>query len=111
MSAPTKPSARAPKDAPPPSALAEQAAADSGADVGRSYALELQRHASKPLWRLRETQIGADGVTRVHATPWLPFPDWTPELLLARGRMQAFVFSGDPRLPREVARTGRAEGT
>jgi len=89
--------------------LAAEAARDRAlaamlADVGSSYSLLLERHADKPLWRLTEVTVDAKGHETRKVTGWLPFPEWSPELLLARGNLQRFVFSADPRLPREVGR-------
>lgn len=89
-------------DQAPTTPTAPTAAELDAADIGTSYTLELQRHARQPLYRLRERSVAADGSTVERGTPWVPFSAWTPELLLARKRLQDFVFSGDPRMPRSV---------
>src|SRR5687768_7901107 len=62
-------------------------------EVGASFTLELQRHAKTPkLWRLRLRYIAADGTTSIKNTEWAEFPAFSPDLLLARGQLQRFVF-------------------
>lgn len=63
------------------------------AEAGQRFRLELQRHAQRPkLWRLRIFHVAADGSESATATEWREFPDFSPDLMLAQGRLKRFIF-------------------
>lgn len=68
-----------------------RAAQADAAEVGDTYSITYERHVSKPLWRLRERSV-VKGKTFEQATEWREFARFSPELLMARGRQQAFLF-------------------
>ena len=80
------------------------APSDEG-EGGQVFALEIQRHAKRPrLWRLRVRHVAADGTTSISNTEWADFRTFSPDLLLAQGRLKRFIF-GDGRQPERAAPT------
>lgn len=61
-------------------------------DVGERFSLTIERHASKPLWRLRERSV-FKGKQFERSTDWRTFPDFSPEMLTSQGRLKSFLFS------------------
>ena len=76
------------------------------AEVGQRFRFEVQRHKERPkLWRLRIHHVAADGSESVTATEWREFPDFSPDLLLAQGRLKRFIFGNAPASAQAQRRT------
>jgi hypothetical protein len=64
---------------------------EAESEVGNRYSLTIERHKDKPLWRLRERSTIKGVITDTY-TKWRAFPEFSPELLQAQGRMKSFIF-------------------
>lgn len=65
-------------------------------EVGVRYSITVERHASKPLWRLRERGTVRGKPVDI-ATQWRNFTDTLPDLILAQGRLRDFIVTDLPR--------------
>lgn len=84
----------------------QQPKAAEPSEVGQSYSLVIERHASKPFWRLRERITSADGALVANTTTeWQRFPEFSPDFNMCHGRLRRFLFGSDARMPQDLVKT------
>lgn len=75
----------------PMSAPVRQSQTAEPSEVGDRFSLTVERHASKPLWRMRERST-IKGKVAERCTDWMKFQHFAPDIVSSQGRLKAFLF-------------------